>query len=788
MKMAKEGEAAQKKRRRRRGSSKKDEAFVEEEPKEKTGEGGEGKTVVVGIRMDSQSRELLTWALVKATAPGDRVLALHVLSSSSSAGGPPPAVDPGGQPAAVFSLAKELDAMLAVYEGFCNLKQIDLKLKICKGSSIRKLLVSETKSFAASQLILGVTKNNRTMGSYSISVAKYCAKKLPSYCSVVALSDGKIVFQRASAENNKSQEKSSKESTKIDGNNEMYCLLPIAGPKRLHDTACRPSLVPEDESTGCSNSPVGNDPNTIDGAPRDNCSICVPESDPASLNAAKDEDSLALAPAGKTEAPLSSSVPIVGKDLPEARHGWPSLRRLALTNRKSVSSEKHKISVVQWVKWLPNRHQSMHPDHKSKKSDGKHMTLGQDGESCAIVPVGASLPPPPFLVNDAEERLPEELVPLQQKYSSVCRLFSYDELIQATSSFLPENLIGNGGSSSVYKGYLSDGKELAVKILKPSEVAVKEFVSEIEIITTLRHKNIIPLLGFCMENNSLMLVYEYVSQGNLEEILHDKEENKHVLSWPERYKVAIGVSEALDYLHGGGTIEPVIHRDVKSSNILLSENFEPQLSDFGLAKWASATTSQPVCSDVAGTFGYLAPEYILYGKVNEKIDIYAFGVVLLELLSGRKPISSGCPKGQESLVMWAKPILQDEDVKQLIDPALKNDFNSDQVERMILAASLCVRRLHRARPSMSIVLKLLQGDDDTVKWARSEVTTRADVLDDEMPNLESDIRSHLNLALLDVEDDSISVSSTDHTVDSLTVSTSVENYLQWRWSRSSSFD
>ncbi|RWW31521.1 hypothetical protein BHE74_00056303, partial [Ensete ventricosum] len=355
------------------------------------------------------------------------------------------------------------------------------------------------------------------------------------------------------------------------------------------------------------------------------------------------------------------------------------------------------------------------------------------------------------------------------------------------------NLIGNGGSSSVYKGHLSDGKELAVKILKPSEVAVKEFVSEIEIITTLHHKHIIPLLGFCMENNSLMLVYEYVSQGNLEEILHvidmlGEEENKHFLSWPERYKVAIGVAEALDYLHGGGSIRPVIHRDVKSSNILLSDNFEPQLSDFGLAKWASATTLQPICSDVAGTFGYLAPEYILYGKVNEKIDIYAFGVVLLELLSGRKPISSGCPKGQESLVMWAKPILQDGDVKQLIDPALKNDFNSDQAERMILAASLCVRRLHRARPSMSIVLKLLQGDDDTVKWARSEVTSRADVLDDEMPNLESDIRSHLNLALLDVEDDSISVSSTDHTVDSLTVSTSVENYLQWRWSRSSSFD
>ncbi|RWW38456.1 hypothetical protein BHE74_00056304 [Ensete ventricosum] len=391
MKMAKEGEAAQK-RRRRRKSSKKDEAFVEEEPKEKTGEGGEGKTVVVGIRMDSQSRELLTWALVKATAPGDRVLALHVLSSSSP-GGPPPAVDSGGQPAAVFSLAKELDAMLAVYEGFCNLKQV---------SALRP------------------------------QKSDLYAQNRPPFCPQWFLS---ILLTE-----NKCQKKSSKDSTKIDENNEMYCLLPIAGSKRLQDAACRPSLVLEDESTGCSNSTVGNDPNTIDGTLRDNCSICVPDSDPAPLNASKDEDSSVSALAGKTEAPPSNSVPIVGKDLPEARPGWPSLRRLALTNRKSVSSEKPKISVVQWVKWLQNRHQSMHPDHNSKKSDGKHMTLGQDGESCAIVPVGASLPPAPFLVSDAEERLPEELEPLQQKYSSVCRLFSYDELIQATSSFLPGHL------------------------------------------------------------------------------------------------------------------------------------------------------------------------------------------------------------------------------------------------------------------------------------------------------------------------------------------------------------
>ncbi|CAL9197806.1 unnamed protein product [Musa hybrid cultivar] len=751
MKMAKE-EAAEKKKR-----SEKDETFVEDEQEEKAAErGGGGKTVVVGVRMDSQSRELLTWALVKAAASGDLVVALHVLSSSGG-GSAAAAKDPGGQPVAVLSVAKELDAMLAVYEGFCNLKQIDLKLKICKGSSIRKVLVREAKAFAASLLILGVTKNSRAIGSSWVSIAKHCAKKLPNDCSVVALSDGKIVFQREAA-----------------------------GPKKLNDTASDPSFPPEAELNGCIISHAANGLSAGNGSPRSNCSICAPESDPSSLNELKEEESLDLVPVEKTEAPTSSAALTVVKDLPEARPGWPSLRRLVLTNRKSLYSEKHKASVVQWAKWLPSRYSSVHPDRKSKKSEG-NTTLNVDQESGAIVPVGADLPPTPFLLSDAEGRLPEELESFRKKFSSVCRLFSYEELEQATSNFLHENLIGKGGSSSVYKGCLSDGKELAVKILKPSEDAVKDFVSEIEIITTLHHKNIIALLGFCFQNNSLMLVYDYLSRGSLEEILHGEEVNKHVLGWAERYKVAIGVAEALDYLHGGGTTEPVIHRDVKSSNILLSDDFEPQLSDFGLAKWASAS-SQLICSDVAGTFGYLAPEYILYGKVNEKVDVYAFGVVLLELLSGRKPISSGCPKGQESLLMWAKPILQDGDTKQLIDPGLKNEFSSDQVERMILAASLCARRLHHARPHITLVLKLLQGDDDTVEWARSEVNARADMLDDEMPNQESDIQSHLNLALLDVKDDLNSISSTDHTSDSLISSASAENYLQWRCSHSSSFD
>ncbi|XP_042408496.1 inactive protein kinase SELMODRAFT_444075-like [Zingiber officinale] len=734
----------------KRKMRKKDETF--EHKMEEDDGGVAGKTVVVGVRTDPQSRELLTWALVKAAATGDRVVALHVLHSSQ---------DPGDRPAAVFSIAKDLDGMLTAYEGFCNLKQIDLKLKICKGSSIRKVLVSEAISFSASMLVLGVNKNSHAARSPSISVAKFCAKRLQSNCSVVALNEGKIVFQREAADNSKSQRKSGKPSMiNRDESYELFCLLPMVGQRRLIEKDSDTASILKDQLNGCRTRDK-NSLSTVGVSPRNSCSICAPENDAASSNELKNGGQSALVPLKKSEVPPSNSMTAVAKDLPEAWHGWSLLKRSVLT--------------FQWAKRLPSRQTSVHPDCKSKKLDGD-ARVKFEGENGEIVRVQGDSPPPVCLVTDAEGRLHEELQTLQEKYSSVCRLFSHEDLVQATSDFSQENLIGKGGSSIVYKGHLSDGKELAVKLLKPSEDALKEFISEIEIITSLNHKNIISLLGFCFENNILILVYDYVSQGSLEDLLHGENANKHVLSWAERYKVAVGVAEALDYLHGGGSTERVIHRDVKSSNILLSDDFEPQLSDFGLAKWSSASTSQPICDDVAGTFGYLAPEYILFGKVDEKIDVYAYGVVLLELLTGRKPISAGCPKGQESLVLWAKPILQDGDVKKIIDPCLKNEFDSTQVERMILAASLCVRRHHSARPQISLVLKLLQGDNEVVECARAEVSSHFDVEGDEIFNLESDIRSHLTLALLDVDNGTNSVSST--------ASTSVENYLQWTWSRS----
>lgn len=727
----------------------------------------EGKTVVVGVRMDQQSRELLTWALVKHALPGDRVVALHIATTSAAA-----------DPNALLSVVKEFESVIAVYEGFCNLKQIDLKLKVCRGSSIRKLLVQEAKAFAASKLILGVTNNGRhTIGSSSTSIAKHCAKKLPGDCSVLAVNNGKIVFQRdappqPSTENNKAAPKKNPCSP----HNATAGSLPaIKGQGRR-------SIDP-----GSANADV-----TLlssDVSTTQNCSICVPEEPPCTKS--REDDTLALVPLPKPEPP-SSFMSLMIPELREARPGWPLLRRAVLINRKNSSpAERSKISVVQWAMRLPSRYTAslaVHPDPKHTKA-GANGVHNFDGAIAAIVPAGAGSP---HVTHNEEKKILRELESLQEKYSSVCRLIGYQELMRATSNFSPDNLVGKGGSSRVYKGCLPDGKELAVKTLKPSDDALQEFISEVEIITSLHHKNIISLFGFCFENTNLILVYDFLSRGSLEETLHGEKENKNVLTWLERYKIAVGVAEALDYLHGGGSSQPVIHRDVKSSNILLADNFEPQLCDFGLARWASASSTHITCSDVAGTFGYLAPEYFMYGKVNEKIDVYAFGVVLLELLSGRKPVSTGCPKGRESLVMWAKPILQGGKVKELVDPLLGDKYDNNQMERMILAASLCIRRAARSRPCMTVVLKLLQGeDDDVLKWARSEVdgSEEFDGLDNEAaPCPDSDIQSHINLALLDIDDEITSVSSVEHSVDFRAANTSLEEYLQGSWSRSSSFD
>lgn len=754
------------------------------------------RTVVVGVKLDGACKELLTWALVKVAQTGDRVIALHVLNNNEI-------VDRDGK-SSLLSLVKAFDSVLAVYEGFCNLKQVDLKLKICRGTSIRKIIVREANAYLATDVIVGTA--NHTIRS-SASVAKYCARKLPKDCSVLAVNNGKVVFQR---EASLASYASSKELEHHHGNRLLNVIQRTLtkNSKVLNDsTGLRPTnCCRQGGYQTLGEALLKAASASAENSLKQNCSICSPDcplpdnsctqahEEPSDNN--RDDNSMAIVPVPRQESG-SSSITLLIKDLPEVRPGWPLLHRAILSNRQAAdTSSTRKLSVVQWALCLPSRHllcieDADRKDLHSAADESQDPSL--DEESGAIVPVNHETTSSKSSPDNSPRTLPRELEGLHEKYSATCRLFRFRELLLATSSFSSESIIGKGGSSQVFKGCLPDGKELAVKILKQSEDAVREFVLEIEIITALSHKNIISLFGFCFEDNRLLLVYDFLSRGSLEENLHGNNKDPLVFGWKERYKVAVGVAEALEYLHSRDD-QPVIHRDVKSSNILLCDDFEPQLSDFGLAKWATTTSSHITCTDVAGTFGYLAPEYFMYGKVNDKIDVYAFGVVLLELISGRKPISSNCPKGHESLVIWAKPILTSGKYAQLLDPQLSSDYDCELIESMVLAAALCIRRAPRARPQMSIVSKLLKGDAETTKWARLQVNgsegsdTRltinsmegVDMLEDDTFS-HSNLRSHLNLALLGVEEDSLSISSIEHSV-------SLEDYLRGRWSRSSSFD
>ncbi|KAI4368974.1 hypothetical protein MLD38_017471 [Melastoma candidum] len=307
--------------------------------------------------------------------------------------------------------------------------------------------------------------------------------------------------------------------------------------------------------------------------------------------------------------------------------------------------------------------------------------------------------------------------------------FTYEELVLATNGFADENLLGKGGFGSVYKGYLPDGKEIAVKQLKiGSRQGDREFKAEVEIISRIHHRHLVSLVGYCIAENQRLLVYDYVPNNTLYFHLHGKD--RPALDWATRVKVAAGAARGLAYLHEG--CHPrIIHRDIKSSNILLDDNFEARVSDFGLAKLALDSNTH-MTTRVMGTFGYMAPEYASSGKLTEKSDVFSFGVVLLELITGRKPVDQSQPLGDESLVEWARPLLshalENEDCEGLVDPRLENNYVEPELFQLIEAAAACVRHSAAKRPRMGQVVRAF----DTL--ATSDLTNGMRLGDSEVYN------------------------------------------------------
>ncbi|KAJ8563130.1 hypothetical protein K7X08_031582 [Anisodus acutangulus] len=284
-------------------------------------------------------------------------------------------------------------------------------------------------------------------------------------------------------------------------------------------------------------------------------------------------------------------------------------------------------------------------------------------------------------------------------------LMEYKTLESATNEFQESEILGEGGFGCVYKAKLEDNLYVAVKKLQGgTQDAIKEFETEVELLSQIQHPNIISLLGYCIHGETRLLVYELMQNGSLESQLHGPSRGS-ALTWHHRMKIALDAARGIEYLHEHCN-PPVIHRDLKSSNILLDSNFNAKLSDFGLAVLGGAQNKNNI--KLSGTLGYVAPEYLLDGKLTDKSDVYAFGVVLLELLLGRRPLEKLAPTHCQSIVTWAMPQLTDRSkLPNIVDPVIQNTMDLKHLYQVAAVAVLCIQPEASYRPLITDVLHSL---------------------------------------------------------------------------------
>ncbi|KAK6914563.1 Protein kinase domain [Dillenia turbinata] len=292
---------------------------------------------------------------------------------------------------------------------------------------------------------------------------------------------------------------------------------------------------------------------------------------------------------------------------------------------------------------------------------------------------------------------------------SRARMFTYDELERATGGFKEESEVGKGSFSCVFKGILDDGTVVAVKratMSSDSKKNLKEFHTELDLLSRLNHAHLLNLLGYCEEGGERLLVYEFMAHGSLHQHLHGKNKAlKEQLDWVRRVTIAVQAARGIEYLHGYAC-PPVIHRDIKTSNILIDEEHNARVADFGLSLLGPANSSSPLAELPAGTLGYLDPEYYRLHYLTKKSDVYSFGVLLLEILSGRKAIDMQYEEG--NIVEWAVPLIKSGDISAILDPVLKPPSELEALKQIANVACKCVRMRGKERPSMDRVMTALE--------------------------------------------------------------------------------
>ncbi|KAA8529466.1 hypothetical protein F0562_033735 [Nyssa sinensis] len=348
--------------------------------------------------------------------------------------------------------------------------------------------------------------------------------------------------------------------------------------------------------------------------------------------------------------------------------------------------------------------------------------------------------------NSSTSKLEEEL-----KVASRLRKFTFNDLKWATRNFRPESLLGEGGFGCVFKGWIEENGTAPVKPGTGLTVAVKtlnhdglqghkEWLAEVNFLGDLIHPNLVKLIGYCIEDDQRLLVYEFMPRGSLENHLFRR---SLPLPWSIRMKIALGAAKGLAFLHEEAE-RPVIYRDFKTSNILLDADYNAKLSDFGLAKDGPKGDETHVSTRVMGTYGYAAPEYVMTGHLTSRSDVYSFGVVLLEMLTGRRSMDKNRPNGEHNLVEWARPHLGERRrFYRLIDPRLEGHFSIKGAQKSAQLAARCLSRDPKARPLMSDVVEALKPLPNLKDMASSSYyfqTIQADRIASS-PNARNGIRS-----------------------------------------------
>ncbi|KAF5948958.1 hypothetical protein HYC85_014915 [Camellia sinensis] len=311
---------------------------------------------------------------------------------------------------------------------------------------------------------------------------------------------------------------------------------------------------------------------------------------------------------------------------------------------------------------------------------------------------------------DKSEKLSTQFDAELQGVNNV-NLYTYKELRTATDDFSHANKIGEGGFGSVYKGRLKNGNIAAIKVLSPeSRQGVKEFLTEIKVISDIEHENLVKLYGCCVEGDHRILVYNYLENNSLAQTLIGGSYSSIQFSWRTRTRICVGIARGLAFLHE--SVRPhIVHRDIKASNILLDKDLTPKISDFGLAKLIPANMTH-VSTRVAGTIGYLAPEYAIRGQLTRKADIYSFGVLLVEIVTGRCNTNTRLPVEEQYLLERTWDLFERRELVGLVDTALNGDFDAEEACRFLKIGLLCTQDTPKLRPSMSTVVKMLIGEVD----------------------------------------------------------------------------